>query len=90
MRALAAGLARLPRQARSYAAVAELATQEDSPFLRFGNPEPQTFNHLQALGQIPETKVGPGCDAQLMPYSSSGAVLQAVASCHSNSPRQTQ
>ena len=57
MRALAA-LARRQRQAgRCYAAAAELAVQHDSPFLKFANPEPQTFNHLQALGQIPETKV---------------------------------
>ena len=56
MRALVT-LARQRRQAaRCYAAAAELALQQDSPFLKFANPEPQTFNHLQALGQIPETK----------------------------------
>ena len=58
MRALALGLARRHHYVRGYAQLAtDLVPQEDSPFLRFGNPDPQTYNHLQALSQIPDTKV---------------------------------
>ena len=82
MRGLVAGLARRHRHARSYAALAELAVQEDSPFLRFGNPEPQTFNHLQALGQIPETKVRPNTAVSLRALSIAMAPMAGYVCLH--------
>lgn len=47
---------RLAGLVRSYAS-AELAVAEPSQYLRFASPVPQPYNHLQALGSIPETKV---------------------------------
>ena len=63
MRILTALVRQRHQAARCYAAAAELAVQQDSPFLKFANPEPQTFNHLQALGQIPETKASTQTEA---------------------------
>lgn len=47
---------RLAGVVRGYAS-AELAVAEPSQYLRFASPVPQPYNHLQALGSIPETKV---------------------------------
>ena len=55
-------LAQLLRQSgrglRSYASAAEVAVAEESPFLRFSSPFPQTVSYAQALATVPETKVG--------------------------------
>ena len=63
MRVLTALVRQRHQAARCYAAATELAVQQESPFLKFANPEPQTFNHLQALGQIPETKASTQTEA---------------------------
>lgn len=43
---------------RSYAsAAAELAVAEDSVFLKYGSPIPQTFNYGASIATLPETRV---------------------------------
>lgn len=56
LRGLSRGRRRLVDAARSFA-TADLAVADQSPFLRFATPVPQPYNHLQAVGSIPETKV---------------------------------
>lgn len=57
LRGLVKSRRKLAGAARDYAAAAQLAVNESSPFLRFATPVPQSHNHLQALGSIPDTKV---------------------------------
>ncbi|KAK9820399.1 hypothetical protein WJX72_009957 [[Myrmecia] bisecta] len=47
----------LLQQTRCFAASAEVAVAEDSPFLRFATPVPQAYSHQQLLNTIPDTKV---------------------------------
>jgi hypothetical protein len=57
LKGLAKSRQRLSSAVRNYAS-AELAVADQTPFLKFATPVPQAYNHLQALGSIPETKVG--------------------------------
>jgi processing peptidase subunit beta len=56
LKGLARNRQRLAGAVRSYAS-AELAVADQTPFLKFATPVPQDYNHLQALGSVPETKV---------------------------------
>lgn len=56
LRGLSRSRERLAGAVRSYAS-AELAVADQTPFLKFATPVPQNYNHLQALGSVPETKV---------------------------------
>lgn len=40
-------------------AAAEVVPATDSPFLRFGTPEPHVTHHKDALGYVPATQVRP-------------------------------
>lgn len=44
-------------QTRAFAAGAEVAVADESPFLRYATPVPQPYSYSNLLGSIPATQV---------------------------------